>query len=105
MRAGRRRRIAHSLKPLPQYGYMPVPEAGVYTVAETLEEQQGLTAPQPSGMTFLQARIAPKLGAIMSADRRLHAGFNSTQHVLERWGLRARIEAARDEDVRFWVVH
>ena len=44
-------------------------EAGVYTVAETLEEQQGLTAPQPSGMTFLQVRTAPKPGTITSADR------------------------------------
>jgi hypothetical protein len=35
----------------------PVPQAAVGAVAETLEEQ-GLPAPQASGMTFLQARTA-----------------------------------------------
>ena len=35
----------------------PVPQAAVGAVAETLEEQ-GLTAPQASAMTFLQARTA-----------------------------------------------
>ena len=38
-------------------GLRPVPQAAVGAVAETLEEQ-GLPAPQASGMTFLQARTA-----------------------------------------------
>ena len=47
----------HSFEPSPQHGYKPVPEAAVGAVSETLKEQ-GLSAPQPSGMTFLQARTA-----------------------------------------------
>ena len=47
----------HRPEPPPRHGYKPVPEAAVGAVAETLKEQ-GLTAPPPSGMTFLQARTA-----------------------------------------------
>jgi hypothetical protein len=47
----------HSHEPSPRRGYKPVPDAAVGAVAETLKEQ-GLMAPQASGMTFLQARTA-----------------------------------------------
>ncbi|MBK8211806.1 MAG: hypothetical protein IPK78_19515 [Rhodospirillales bacterium] len=43
--------------PPARHGFRPVPEAAVAAVGETLKEQ-GLTAPQASGMTFLQARTA-----------------------------------------------
>jgi len=42
---------------VPPPGFRPVPEVAVAAVGETLKEQ-GLTAPPPSGMTFLQARTA-----------------------------------------------
>ena len=56
------RRRASTTDPSQQRGrhapnLRPVPQAAVGAVAETLEEQ-GLPAPQASGMTFLQARTA-----------------------------------------------
>ena len=61
----------------------PVPQAAVGAVAETLEEQ-GLPAPQASGMTFLQARTANEV--IQARLRRME----------REAGLLGRPEAARE---------